>query len=158
MVSCYLESVQWILTLLLVFWLHRVDDQLETSKELELQITGAEKLSLWQLLGIQFILLPYTLGKVCSLWLTCSTFTYWQLVKVANQYVTYSVYHANWFLLNSFAELLINDAACNLAKLVDLAVLDKSDFIYLGGCCIHYRQLYQDPEQKSWSWWVYLSE
>jgi len=44
-----------------------MDDQLEISKELGLQITGAEKLSLWQLLGIQFILLPYTLGKVCSL-------------------------------------------------------------------------------------------
>jgi DnaJ family protein C protein 25 len=44
-----------------------VDYQLEISKELELQITGAEKLSLWQLLGIQFIILPYTFGKVCSL-------------------------------------------------------------------------------------------
>jgi len=44
-----------------------MDDQLEISKELELQITGVEKLSLWWLLGIQFIILPYTLGKVCSL-------------------------------------------------------------------------------------------
>jgi DnaJ family protein C protein 25 len=44
----------------------RTDDQLEISKELELQITGAEKPSLWRLLGIRFILLPYTIGKVCS--------------------------------------------------------------------------------------------
>jgi hypothetical protein len=85
MVSCCLENVQWISTLPLVFWLHKVDGQLEINKELELQITRVEKPSLWWLLGIQFILLPYTLGKVCSLWLTCSTFTYWQLVKVANQ-------------------------------------------------------------------------
>ncbi len=40
-----------------------MDNQLEIRKELELEIIGAEKLSLWQLLGIQFILLPYTLGK-----------------------------------------------------------------------------------------------
>jgi hypothetical protein len=40
-----------------------MDDQLEISKELELQITGAEKLSLWRLFGIQFILLPSTLGR-----------------------------------------------------------------------------------------------
>jgi hypothetical protein len=59
------------------------------------------------------------------------------------------MYHANWFLLNNFAELLTNDAACNLAKLVDLIVLDKSEILYLGGCCIHYMQLYQDPKQKS---------
>jgi hypothetical protein len=36
MVSHYLEIIQWILTLLLVFWLHRMDDQLEINKELEL--------------------------------------------------------------------------------------------------------------------------
>ncbi len=105
MVSCYLESVQWILTILLVFWLHRVDDQLEISKELELQITGAEKLSLWRLLGIQFIFLPYTLGKVCSLWLTCSTFTYWQLVKVAN-----NRWHILCIMLTGFFwTILLND-------------------------------------------------
>ncbi|GFQ08636.1 chaperone protein Dnaj 50 [Phtheirospermum japonicum] len=34
------------------------------SKELELQIKGAEKPSLWELLGIRFILLPYTIGKL----------------------------------------------------------------------------------------------
>jgi hypothetical protein len=44
-----------------------MDDQLEISKELELQITKAKKLSLWRLLGVQFTLLPYTLGKVFSL-------------------------------------------------------------------------------------------
>lgn len=36
----------------------------ELSKELELQIKGAEKPSIWALLGIRFILLPYTIGKV----------------------------------------------------------------------------------------------
>ncbi|KAL3627568.1 Chaperone protein dnaJ 50 [Castilleja foliolosa] len=34
------------------------------SKELELQIKGAEKPSLWELLVIRFILLPYTIGKL----------------------------------------------------------------------------------------------
>ncbi|XP_075488514.1 chaperone protein dnaJ 50 [Primulina tabacum] len=36
----------------------------ELSKELELQIKGAEKPTVWGLLGIRFILLPYTLGKL----------------------------------------------------------------------------------------------
>ncbi|KAL6573886.1 Chaperone protein dnaJ 50 [Orobanche hederae] len=36
----------------------------DLSKELELQIKGAEKPSVWQLVAIRFILLPYTLGKV----------------------------------------------------------------------------------------------
>ena len=36
----------------------------DLSKELELQIKGAEKPSIWELLGIRFILLPYTIGKV----------------------------------------------------------------------------------------------
>ncbi|KAG8385701.1 hypothetical protein BUALT_Bualt03G0072500 [Buddleja alternifolia] len=34
------------------------------SKELDLQIKGAEKPSVWELLCIRFILLPYTVGKV----------------------------------------------------------------------------------------------
>lgn len=36
----------------------------DLSKELDLQIKGAEKPSIWQLLGVRFILLPYTIGKV----------------------------------------------------------------------------------------------
>lgn len=40
----------------------------DLSKELELQIKGAEKPSLWELLAIRVILLPYTVGKV-----TCYT-------------------------------------------------------------------------------------
>lgn len=39
----------------------------ELSKELELQIQGAEKPTVWRLLGIRFILLPYTIGKVMFL-------------------------------------------------------------------------------------------
>ncbi|XP_027160363.1 dnaJ protein ERDJ7 isoform X2 [Coffea eugenioides] len=35
----------------------------DLSNELELQIKGAEKPSVWGLLGIRFILLPYTIGK-----------------------------------------------------------------------------------------------
>ena len=34
------------------------------SKELDLQIKGAEKPSMWELLAVRFILLPYTIGKV----------------------------------------------------------------------------------------------
>ncbi|KAG6394053.1 hypothetical protein SASPL_144631 [Salvia splendens] len=34
------------------------------SKELELQIKGAEKPSLWELLAVRVILLPYTMGKL----------------------------------------------------------------------------------------------
>ncbi|GMN49812.1 hypothetical protein TIFTF001_018975 [Ficus carica] len=36
----------------------------ELSKELELDIKGTEKPSLWELLGVRFLLLPYTIGKV----------------------------------------------------------------------------------------------
>ncbi|KAJ3676106.1 hypothetical protein LUZ60_003518 [Juncus effusus] len=35
----------------------------ELSNELELQIQGAEKPSVWKLFGVQFLLLPYILGK-----------------------------------------------------------------------------------------------
>ncbi|XP_074270034.1 chaperone protein dnaJ 50 [Silene latifolia] len=40
----------------------KVDEDL--SKELDLQINGAEKPSVWSLLGVQFVLLPYTLCKL----------------------------------------------------------------------------------------------
>ncbi|XP_023519031.1 dnaJ protein ERDJ7-like isoform X1 [Cucurbita pepo subsp. pepo] len=46
----------------------KVDEDLD--KELELQITGAEKPSVWELLGVRLILLPYTIGKLL-LWSSC---------------------------------------------------------------------------------------
>lgn len=39
----------------------------DLSKELDLQIKGAEKPSIWELFGVRFILLPYTIGKVRAL-------------------------------------------------------------------------------------------
>ncbi|KAK6917355.1 DnaJ domain [Dillenia turbinata] len=42
----------------------------DLSKELDLQIKGAEKPSLWGLLGVRFILLPYTICKLL-LWQFC---------------------------------------------------------------------------------------
>lgn len=45
------------------FKFHRKLEE-EISKELELQIKGAEKPSVWELLCIRFLLLPYTVGKV----------------------------------------------------------------------------------------------
>ncbi|KAL5578946.1 hypothetical protein UlMin_011388 [Ulmus minor] len=36
----------------------------DLSQELELQIKGAEKPSLWELVGVRFILLPYTIAKL----------------------------------------------------------------------------------------------
>ncbi|XP_048333045.1 chaperone protein dnaJ 50 [Ziziphus jujuba] len=42
----------------------------DLSKELDLQIKGAEKPSIWELIGVRFILLPYTIGKL-SLWYGC---------------------------------------------------------------------------------------
>lgn len=36
----------------------------DLSKELDLQIKGAEEPSIWELLGIRVILLPYTVAKV----------------------------------------------------------------------------------------------
>ncbi|XP_044495005.1 chaperone protein dnaJ 50 isoform X2 [Mangifera indica] len=40
----------------------KMEDDL--SKELDLQIKGAEKPSIWQLIGVRFVLLPYTIGKL----------------------------------------------------------------------------------------------
>ncbi|KAL6615208.1 hypothetical protein ACP70R_037478 [Stipagrostis hirtigluma subsp. patula] len=45
----------------------------ELSNEVELQIHGVEKPSVWRLYGVQFILLPYSIGKaltweICWLW------------------------------------------------------------------------------------------
>lgn len=42
----------------------------DLSKELDLQITGAERPSVWKLVGVRFILLPYALGKLL-LWTAC---------------------------------------------------------------------------------------
>ncbi|KAF8409513.1 hypothetical protein HHK36_005589 [Tetracentron sinense] len=47
----------------------------DLSKELELQIQGAEKPSLWELLAIRFLLLPYTLSKLL-LWSGCWLWRY----------------------------------------------------------------------------------
>lgn len=47
----------------------------ELSNELELQIHGAEKPTIWKLFGVQFALLPYTLGKVL-LWNSCWLWRY----------------------------------------------------------------------------------
>jgi hypothetical protein len=38
----------------------------DLSKDLDLQIAGAEQPTPWRLIGVGFILLPYTLGKVSS--------------------------------------------------------------------------------------------
>lgn len=42
----------------------------DLSKELDLQIKGADKPSLWGLLGVRFVLLPYTISKLL-LWNIC---------------------------------------------------------------------------------------
>ncbi|KAI4374071.1 hypothetical protein MLD38_012114 [Melastoma candidum] len=47
----------------------------ELGKELELQITGAEKPLVWNLIGVRFLLLPYTILKV-SLWYSCWIWRY----------------------------------------------------------------------------------
>lgn len=36
----------------------------DLSKELELDIKGAQKPSVWELIGVRCVLLPYTIGKV----------------------------------------------------------------------------------------------
>lgn len=46
----------------------------ELSKELDLQIKGAEKPSIWELIGVRIVLLPYTIGKLL-LWHGC---WYWR--------------------------------------------------------------------------------
>ncbi|URD83894.1 DnaJ domain [Musa troglodytarum] len=52
--------------------LKQIDKNVEEklSNELELHIQGAEKPSLWNLIGVQFVLLPYTLGKLL-IWQSC---------------------------------------------------------------------------------------
>ncbi|XP_068644381.1 dnaJ protein ERDJ7 [Aristolochia californica] len=54
----------------------QIDKKIEEdlSKELNLQIQGAEKPSVWNIIGVQFLLLPYTLGKLL-LW---RVFWFWR--------------------------------------------------------------------------------
>ncbi|KAL6884669.1 hypothetical protein ACP4OV_010605 [Aristida adscensionis] len=47
----------------------------ELSNEVELQIHGVEKPSVWRLYGVQFILLPYSIGKVLT-WEICWIWRY----------------------------------------------------------------------------------
>ncbi|OAY72567.1 Chaperone protein dnaJ 50 [Ananas comosus] len=47
----------------------------ELGSELELQIQGADKPCVWKLYGVQFALLPYTLGKLL-LWRICWLWSY----------------------------------------------------------------------------------
>jgi hypothetical protein len=77
-------------------------------------------------------------------------------VKMTNEWVTYSM--LTGFFWTNFVEWLIRDEAHKLAKSVDLAVLDKSEILYLGRCWIRYRQRYRYRERKSRSRWGYLSE
>ncbi|GLT76492.1 hypothetical protein SLA2020_481450 [Shorea laevis] len=50
----------------------QIDKKIEEdlSKELELDIKGAEKPCIWELIGVRFVLLPYTLGKLLF-WYGC---------------------------------------------------------------------------------------
>lgn len=48
----------------------------EFSNEVELQIHGIEKPSVWRLYGIRFILWPYSIGKVLT-WEICWFWRYW---------------------------------------------------------------------------------
>lgn len=48
----------------------------ELSQELELQIQGAEKPTVWRLLGIRFLLLPYTIWKL-AIWQVNWVWRYW---------------------------------------------------------------------------------
>lgn len=61
---CYVDYnfMRCLIFLWTVFYDRKMQEDL--SKELELQIKGAEKPSMWGLLVVRFILLPYTLGKV----------------------------------------------------------------------------------------------
>jgi len=77
-------------------------------------------------------------------------------VKMTNEWVTYSM--LTGFFWRNFVEWLIRDEARKLAKSVDLAILDKSEILYLGRCWIRYRQRYRYRERKSRSRWGYLSE
>lgn len=45
----------------------RGDSIEELSQALDLQIQGAEKPTVWRLVGIRFLLLPYAVAKVMSL-------------------------------------------------------------------------------------------
>ncbi|KAG0567374.1 hypothetical protein M758_7G147800 [Ceratodon purpureus] len=54
----------------------RVEGADDLSKELDLQISGAEQPTIWRLLGVRFILLPYTLGKL-AIWEASWVWRYW---------------------------------------------------------------------------------
>lgn len=104
----------------------------DLSKELDLQISGAENPTVWRLLGVRFILLPYTLGKV-SIWvwhrcdlldfLHCSTLD-WRSLFVS-----------------------VGDMASSM----DMALLDKEAAVFVGWCFVC------DPH-VSWSFFIKLEK
>ncbi|KAF3945136.1 hypothetical protein CMV_028459 [Castanea mollissima] len=100
------------------------------SKELDLQIKGAEMPSVWELVGVRFVLLPYTIGKLL-LWSGCWFWRY--KVKKA----PYSWEDASYLTQRSLG------ASLDAWRTVDDAT--KEDLVY--------RRLWEKPNLES-----YMSE
>jgi len=100
------------------------------SKELDLQIKGAEMPSVWELVGVRFVLLPYTIGKLL-LWSGCWFWRY--KVKKA----PYSWEDASYLTQRSLG------ASLDAWKTVDDAT--KEDLVH--------RRLWEKPNLES-----YMSE
>lgn len=62
----------------------------DLSKELDLQIKGAEKPSIWQLIGVRFVMLPYTIGKVRIIDLLVEIGIYLNVTGRKNNYIFFS--------------------------------------------------------------------
>ena len=93
----------------------------DLSKELELQIKGAEQPSMWDLLAVRFVLLPYTIGKVkFHLVLQESLKFYVVLVTNLGFEGFPGIVHDFSSCLTYFAHLISDDFTSNISSLQGL--------------------------------------
>lgn len=107
----------------------------ELSKELELEIKGTEKPSLWNLLGVRFILLPYTFVKVKTSILSANGYIYYAVIMVHN--LSFSSCDS-WFLACARLNRLIwfFSSAISVVWMLVLEVQGERGSIFLGRCCL----------------------
>lgn len=97
----------------------------DLSKELNLEIKGAEKPCLWNLMGVQFVLLPYASAKVRHL----DDFRTWSETTIYN----YDLLKNLALLLHW--QLFVHSVALLVWMLV-LEVPSEKGSILLGRCCL----------------------
>ena len=128
----------------------------DLSKELELDIKGAHKPSIWELLGVRFIVLPYTIGKV-RIFKSLSQlrrdlgileYCYWSvslflLLSSHNAHLELNLKFWVWTFLIDF----LFHPAITVEWLLVLEIQGETSTIFLGRCRLPNTKI---PESASW--------